>query len=109
MHTTQFTTSLNIDEIKNRLSPLDNFKIEEEADNTMTAKVGNLFKYKMIGVYLTDDYQAPLSIAAEENPDGEVSTTVQVSARSNELVDTKKASDFYERGFTEIRELLEAK
>lgn len=30
MQTTQFTTALNIDEIKSRLSPLDNFKIEKD-------------------------------------------------------------------------------
>ncbi|WKK60679.1 hypothetical protein QYQ98_06365 [Corynebacterium sp. P3-F1] len=108
MQTTQFTTSLNIDEIKSRLSPLDNFKIEEEEDNTMTVKVGSLFKYKMIGVYLTDNYQAPLSIAVQESTDSNAPTTVQVSARSYELIDAKKASDFFERGFTEVRELLEA-
>lgn len=74
----------------------------------MTAKVGSLFKYKMIGVYLTDNYQAPMSIAVQESTDSNAPTTVQISARSNELMDTKKASDFFERGFAEVRELLEA-
>lgn len=108
MQPKQFSTSLSIDEIKSRLSGLDNFKVKEEAGNAMTANVGSLLKYKMIGVYLTDDYQAPLKINVQEHPDTNTAADVQVSARNSELVDTKKASDFFERGVTEVRELLEA-
>ena len=108
MHSTQFTTTLSIDEIKNRLSPLDNFKIEEESKDLMSAKVGSLFKYKRIGVFLTDDYQAPMNIDVQEGADENSPTTVQLSPRSKEIVDTKKATEFYDRGYAEIRELLEA-
>lgn len=106
MQSKQFTTSLSIDEIKSRLSGLDNFKVEQESADELSANVGSKLKYKMMGVFLKNDYQAPISIDADSE-NGQ--TTVSLSANSGDMFDTGKSTDFFERGFTEIRELLEAK
>ena len=106
MQSKQFTTSLSIDDIKSRLSGLDNFKVQKESADELSAKVGSKLKYKMIGILLKDDYQAPISIDADAE-NGQ--TTVSLSANSGDMVDSSKSTDFFERGFTEIRELLEAK
>lgn len=105
MQPRQFTTVLPIDEIKARLSGLDNFKVEEESADELRAEVGNKLKYKMTGVFLKNDYQAPISINANcENGQ----TTVTLNANSGDVLDTGRSTEFFERGFSEIRELLEA-
>lgn len=110
MHEKKFTTSLSIDEIKSRLSSLDNFKVKDSSADELNATVGSVFKFKMLGVYITDDYQAPIAIEANsESAEGaSEGTTVTLSSNSPDLFTTPKANRFFERDYTHIQQLLEA-
>ena len=75
-------------------------------ENEITVRVGSFLKYRFLGVYLTQDYQAPLQIEASDNGDG--TATVEVSDRGNTgaAFTTGKADRFYEDSVAELRTLL---
>lgn len=108
MHEKKFTTELSIDEIKSRLSTLDNFKVQDSSTDQLNASVGSVLKFKMLGVYITDDYQAPIAIEANSEGAEGGTTAVTLSSNSPDLFTTPKANKFFERDYTQIQQLLEA-
>lgn len=105
MHEKTFTTNLSIDEITSRLSSLDNFKVKNTSAHELNASVGSAFKFRMIGVYVTDKYQAPISIKA--NREGGV-TAVTLASNAPGVYNTPKAEQFFERGYAQIQQILGA-
>lgn len=105
MHEKKFTTSLPLDEIPTRLASLDKFKLKDSSSDKLSATVGSVFKFKMIGVYLSDNYQVPIAIEATREGD---STTVTLSSNSPDMFATPKAQEFFERDYTQIQQLLSA-
>lgn len=101
-----FTTNLSLDEIEQRLAGLENFDLKEKTGGELKATVGSAFKYRFLGVYVTQDYQAPLAIDARDNGDG--TSTVELAERGNEgtLFTTGKADRFFEDGLAELRTAL---
>lgn len=101
-----FTTNLSLDEIEQRLAGLENFDLKEKTEGELKATVGSAFKYRFLGVYVTQDYQAPLAIDARDNGDG--TSTVELAERGNEgtLFTTGKADRFFEDGLAELRTAL---
>lgn len=106
MDTQTFTTQLTLQEIEDRLSDLEKFDLKEKSEDEITVRVGSFLKYRFLGVYLTQDYQAPLEIEASDNGDG--TATVEVSDRGNTgaAFTTGKADRFYEDSVAELRTLL---
>lgn len=51
-----FTTNLSLDEIEQRLAGQENFDLKEKTEGELKATVGSAFKYRFLGVYVT---QAP--------------------------------------------------
>ena len=108
MGTQTFTTNLTLQEIEQRLAGLEKFDLKEKTEDEITANVGSVLKYRFLGVYLTQDFQAPLQIEATDNGDG--TATINVSDRGNKATafTTGKADRFYEDSVAELRSLLGA-
>lgn len=51
-----FTTNLSLDEIEQRLAGLENFDLKEKTEGELKATVCSAFKYRFLGVYVTQDY-----------------------------------------------------
>lgn len=103
MQTATFNPTLTITEIENRLSGFDNFDIKERSDEELKASVGSEAKYRIIGSWVTQDYQAPIVIDVTENGDG--TSTVELSRRPV-LFTTAKDNEFFEEGFARIEQAL---
>lgn len=103
-----FTTNLSLEEIEARLSGLEKFDVKEKTEDQITVDVGSVLKYRFLGVYLTQDFQAPMQIEATDNGDG--TTTVELSDRGNQAAafTTGKADRFYEESFEQLRSSLSA-
>lgn len=103
-----FTTDLSLEEIEARLSGLENFDVKDKTEDRITVNVGSVLKYRFLGVYLTQDYQAPMQIEVTDNGDG--TTTVELSDRGNKAAAfvTGKADRFYEESFEQLRSSLSA-
>lgn len=101
-----FTTNLSLKEIEDRLSGLEKFKIKEKTEEELTVNVGDAFKYRFLGVYLTQDYQAPIRVEATDNGDG--TATVELSERGLEgtLFTTGKSDQFFAAAFEELQASL---
>ncbi|MDK6493439.1 hypothetical protein SAMN04488531_1996 [Corynebacterium coyleae] len=102
-----FTTNLSLEEIEQRLSGLDKFNVKDKTASELAVNVGSALKFRLIGVYLNKDYQAPLAIDAADNGDG--TTTVELSARGTEgaVITTGTAEQFFNDAFAELRATLE--
>ncbi len=100
-----FTTPLSLQEIEERLAGFDNFDIKEKNEDSITVNVGSSAKYRFLGVYITKDYQAPVSIEATEQEDG--GSLVVVSRRAPVLVSFPGDGDFFLNAFEEIKQTLD--
>ena len=107
MRTETFVTSLPLDEIERRLSGFENFDLKEKTSEELTINVGSGLKYRFFGVYTNPQYQAPIEIAASDNGDG--TATVELSARAQGVLNSATNQQFFERGYGEIREVLEGR
>lgn len=101
-----FTTNLSLQEIEQRLSGLEKFDVKEKTEDELTVNVGSALKYRFLGVYLTQDYQAPIQIEATDNGDG--TTTVELSERgqAGAVFTTGKSDRFFEDSFAQLRDAL---
>lgn len=107
MHTETFVTDLSLDDIEHRLSGFENFDLKEKTSEEITINVGSGFKYRFLGVYTNPEYQAPIEIVASDNGDG--TATVELGARAQGLINSATNQQFFERGYEEIRGVLEGR
>ncbi|WP_426705795.1 hypothetical protein ACEN19_07325 [Corynebacterium auriscanis] len=57
-------------DIIEKLKHLKGFKVKNQTNNGFSAKVGQSWKYRIVGVYITDNYLAPISIDEHRTPSG---------------------------------------
>ncbi|MCP1387405.1 hypothetical protein M5J20_04280 [Corynebacterium sp. TA-R-1] len=101
-----FTIPLTIDQIVERLSAFDNFSVKSQSDDGLKASVGSELKYRMVGSWVSQNYQAPVLIEVAANDDA--TSTVQLSRRPVGLFSTDKDDRFFEEAYAEIQKALEA-
>ena len=101
-----FKTNLPLTEIENRLSGLENFDVKEKSDHELVVNVGNALKYRFVGVYLTQDFQAPITIDASDNADGTVTVELSRRGQAGTLISTSKNEQFFASSFRELQTAL---
>lgn len=102
-----FTTDLPLEEIESRLSGLEKFDLKEKTRASLSANVGSSAKYRFLGSWFQQDYQAPIEIEVSEGEGG--TATVLMARRAPILVGSKKDSDFFRKGFEEIKRVLDGR
>lgn len=98
-----FTTSLTVQEIEDRLSSLEKFDVKEKTQDAITVNVGSAFKYRFLGVYATQDYQAPMQIEATDNGDGTTTVTLTERGLEGTLFTTGKSDQFFKDAFDTVQ------
>lgn len=102
-----FTTNLSLEEIESRLSELEKFDLKEKTQDSLSANVGSSAKYRFLGSWFQQDYQAPIEIEVTEGKDE--TATVLMARRAPILVSSKIDSDFFQKGFEEIKRVLDGR
>lgn len=104
--TVTFNTNLTLAEIENRLSGLENFDVKEKSEDELVVNVGNALKYRFLGVYLTQDFQAPITIDASDNGDGTVTVELHRRGQAGTVISTSKNDQFFATSFQELQTAL---
>ncbi|KAB1503182.1 hypothetical protein F7230_06510 [Corynebacterium sp. 320] len=97
-----------LNDVRTKLSSLPGYKVKDSGKSHLTVHVGHPLKYRMMGVYVTDNYLAPIEVQAEKADDGAISVTLKQSIKALFNLGGKNV-EFYQRGYSRVEEALSAK